>query len=230
MKTNEDRERPERSERAGRPGRSLTSQVAGLRVPEAGGQLLQGLGQGGHHVAQQPLLLCRAGPAGPAGQRLHCPLAPVEELTTGQTQPGPRGAPASPGATRSLFTRAGTTGTEQRKLRRGLHVAARARSDPASDTPRCATGPQRMRHPAAVHRSTCIPPIRPSLPPSQEAGAVITTPTLQARMLESQGLTENHATVTRLRARPQTRQGPWAPSTPRPSHLQLPGDRNQHDM
>lgn len=64
------------------PGRSptLTSQVAGLCMPEAGGQLLQGLRQRGHHVPEQPLLLLRAGPAGPAGQCLHRTLAPVEEL------------------------------------------------------------------------------------------------------------------------------------------------------
>lgn len=36
---------------------ALTVQVVGLCVPEAGGQLLQGLRQGGHHVAQQPLFL-----------------------------------------------------------------------------------------------------------------------------------------------------------------------------
>lgn len=113
---------------AGRLGRSLTSQVARLRVPEAGGQLLQGLGERGHHVAQQPLLLHRAGPAGPAGQRLHRPLAPVEELTTGRAQPGPRGAPASPGGrTKPVHT----TGTGHRKLRLSGHVAARARSAPA---------------------------------------------------------------------------------------------------
>ena len=76
-------------------GWTLTSEVAGLCVPEAGGQLLQGLGQRGHHVSEEPLLLLRAGPAGPAGQRLHRTLTPMEELggqgalTVGR---GPQGA------------------------------------------------------------------------------------------------------------------------------------------
>lgn len=59
---------------------TLTFEVARLCAPEAGGQLLQSLRQGGHHVAKEPLLLLRAGPAGPAGQSLHRALAPVEEL------------------------------------------------------------------------------------------------------------------------------------------------------
>lgn len=61
-------------------GRTLTLEVARLRAPEAGGQLLQSLRQGAHHVAKQPLFLLRAGPAGLAGQCLHGTLAPVEEL------------------------------------------------------------------------------------------------------------------------------------------------------
>lgn len=61
-------------------GRTLTLEVARLRAPEAGGQLLQSLRQGAHHVAKQPLFLLRAGPTGLAGQCLHRTLAPVEEL------------------------------------------------------------------------------------------------------------------------------------------------------
>lgn len=49
-------------------------------MPEAGGQLLQGLCQGGHHIPQQPLLLLGAGPSCLAGQGLHSTLAPMEEL------------------------------------------------------------------------------------------------------------------------------------------------------
>lgn len=81
---------------------TLTFEVARLRAPEAGGQLLQSLRQRGHHVAKEPLLLLGAGPARPAGQSLHGPLAPVEELG-GQAHgsqragKGPR-APAPPHA------------------------------------------------------------------------------------------------------------------------------------
>ena len=58
---------------------ALTFQVAGLCVSEAGGQLLQALGQGGDHVPQQPLLLLRA--VATAGLHPpHSPLTPVEHL------------------------------------------------------------------------------------------------------------------------------------------------------
>lgn len=36
---------------------ALTFQVAGLRVPEIGGELLQALCQGRDHVSQEPLFL-----------------------------------------------------------------------------------------------------------------------------------------------------------------------------
>lgn len=52
-------------------------------------------------------------------------------------------------------------GTEHRKPRLSLHVAARARSEQAPDTPCCATGPQRIMCPAAMYHYACIPLISP---------------------------------------------------------------------
>jgi len=108
---------------------TLTFEGARLCAPEAGGQLLQSLGQGGHHVAKQPLLLLGAGPAGPAGQSLHRSLAPVEELgeqAHGSQQAGrePRvlAPPHSrvPETSTALCTQSGVGQGDQIKVIRGL--------------------------------------------------------------------------------------------------------------
>lgn len=60
----------------------LTFQVAGLRVAEADGQVLQALGQRGHHVPEEAVLLLGAVAAArlQAGDRA---LAAVEHLQGG---------------------------------------------------------------------------------------------------------------------------------------------------